>query len=95
MSNVSRSSCVGSDARHARNSWRKVVGRRCRVATPFRSPLRDEREVWAARQRGPTGDLRRAFDEGDFLGCELVEFIHKFINLLVGGGDGVLQHGLF
>ena len=38
----------------------------------------DEREVWAARQRGPTGVLRRAFDEGDFLGCELVEFMAKW-----------------
>ena len=48
-------------------------------------------------QSAATGwvDLRRAFDEGDFLGCEVVEFIHEFINLLVGGGDGVLQHGLF
>lgn len=41
---------------------------------------------------------RRAFDEGDFFGCELVEFVHELINLLVGGpapAAAILQHGLF
>jgi len=31
-----------------------MTGRRGRVDAPVRSPQRDKRKVWAARQRGPT-----------------------------------------
>jgi hypothetical protein len=35
--------------------------------------------------------LIRAFDEGDFLFREAVEFIDQLIDLLDGGGDGVFR----
>jgi hypothetical protein len=62
MSNVSRSSAVGSEARHARNSWRSAE-------------LRFGVMVFLEQADLETGaPLHRAFDAGDFLGREIVEF---------------------
>ena len=35
----------------------------------------------AARQRGPAGVLRRAFDEGDFFGCEFIKLKRAMTSL--------------
>src|SRR5260221_10018556 len=84
QSKVSRSSWVGRELRHARNSRRRAA---------FATAVDDRRGQRS--QRAVTGCLRRALDEGNFLGCEVVEFIHQLIYLPVGGGDGVLERGLF
>jgi hypothetical protein len=47
------------------------------------------------RAHGVTRPSLRAFDEGDFVLGQSVEFIHELIKLLVGVGDGILERGLF
>src|SRR5207247_8387656 len=67
MSNVSRSNGVASEARQTRKVARELVGR----VSPLRAAPR-------LRDDGPHGVTRptlRAFDEGDFFRCEIVEFI--------------------
>jgi hypothetical protein len=68
MSNVSRSSAVGRDARQARNSRRSAELR-------FGVVVFLEHADWEIG-----APLRRPFDEGDFLGRKIVEFIDQLIN---------------